>query len=156
MWTRSQPSRGCRVANVISVITAAHAPTIPYLSDAYGSLVVQVLPTGWTWEWIVQEDGETGEIAAALPDDPRIKPGMSRRSGPAVTRTMALARSRGRLIKNLDGDDQLTAGALCRDIDVLDHHADIGWTTARVLDLLPDGSVVSWAHADPSGGVLSR
>ena len=144
------------MANVISVITAAHPPTIPYLADAYASLVAQELPAGWTWEWIVQEDGDTGEIAAALPDDPRIRPGMSRRSGPAVTRTMALARSQGSLIKNLDGDDQLLAGALARDIDVLAHRAEIGWTTARVLDLLPDGSVISWEHTDPQGGVLHR
>ena len=83
-----------------------------------------------------------------LPDDPRISAGSGRRSGEAVTRTLCLSRATGELIKVLDADDQLMPGALARDIDVLSKHADIGWTTYRVLDLLPDGSTAGF-DADP-------
>ena len=38
-----------------------------------------------------------------------------------------------------------------RDIAVLSQHPDIGWTTSRVLDLLPDGSRVGF-DADPAEG----
>jgi hypothetical protein len=47
------------------------------------------------------------------------------------------------------------AGALARDIDIPSKHADIGWTTSRVLDLLPDGSTVGF-DADPPEGESSR
>lgn len=56
----------------------------------------------------------------------------------------------------LDADDQLTEGALARDIAILTEHQDVGWTTARVLDLLPDGTTIGWEHADPPEGRLQR
>jgi hypothetical protein len=52
----------------------------------------------------------------------------------------------------LDADDQLTPGALARDIEVLSKYADIGRTTSRVVDLLPDGSTVGF-DADPLGSL---
>jgi hypothetical protein len=54
-------------------------------------------------------------------------------------------------MKVLDSDDQLAPGALSRDIVALSSHPDIGWTTARVLDLLPDGSTVGF-DSDPAEG----
>lgn len=144
------------MTNVISVITAAHAPSARYLAEAYASLAAQQLPDGWAWQWLVQEDGETGEIARVLSDDPRISYGSARPGGPGVARTMALARAVGSLVKNFDADDQLTDGALARDIEALTRNPDIGWTTSRVLDLLPDGSTVSWEHADPPEGIFPR
>jgi hypothetical protein len=55
----------------------------------------------------------------------------------------------------LDADDQLTPGALARDIEVLSKYADIGWTTSRVVDLLPDGSTVGF-DADPLRQLVPR
>lgn len=144
------------MTNLISVVTAVHEPGIPYLSAAYKSLTAQEVPAGWSWEWVVQEDGTEGAAASVIPDDSRVKLGAGRKAGVAITRNMALARSTGILIKVLDADDQLTPGALSRDINAFAEHKTIGWVTARVLDLLPDGSTVSWEHADPADGPISR
>jgi glycosyltransferase involved in cell wall biosynthesis len=142
------------VTHVVSVITAAHPPTIPYLIEAHASLVDQVLPDGWEWQWVVQEDGQTGAVAAMLPDDSRIRAGGGRAGGPGVARTMALARAIGSLVKVLDADDQLLPGTLARDIAVLSKHRDVGWTTSKALDLLPDGSTIAWDQDDPPEGRL--
>lgn len=61
----------------------------------------------------------------------------------------------GVYVRNLDADDQLTAKALARDIAVLEEHPAVGWTTSRVLDLLDDGSTVSF-DGDPEPGRLPR
>ncbi|WP_309227100.1 glycosyltransferase family 2 protein [Micromonospora thermarum] len=140
----------------ISVITPVHPPSIPYLSDAYESLQSQELPDGWTWEWLVQEDGRTGKVAASLPDDPRILSGEGKPGGPGTARNMAMARSDGDLLRVLDADDRLTPGALARDIEILAGRPDVGWTTCSVLDLMPDGSTIGWQHADPPGGTLHQ
>ncbi len=142
------------MTHLISVVTAAHPPALPFLREAYDSLERQTLPPGWDWQWAVQEDGQTGQVAAALPDDPRIRAGSGRQGGPGVARTMALTRATGSLVKVLDADDQLLPGALARDIAVLSDHPEVGWTTSKALDLLPDGSTVAWDHDDPPDGHL--
>lgn len=139
--------------NLISVITPVYGASVNTLPDACESLRSQELPYGWTWEWLVQEDGETGDVARRLPDDPHISAGRGRHGGPGVARTLALARSRGSLIKVLDADDQLTDGALERDITVLTTHQDVSWTTSRAADLAVDGSTVSYPN-DPAEGRL--
>ncbi|RJL31039.1 glycosyltransferase family 2 protein [Bailinhaonella thermotolerans] len=142
------------MSGLISIVTAAYEPVPGFLRAAYDSLAAQKLPAGWSWEWVVQEDGETGVLSSLLPADPRVSPGQGRRGGPGVARTLALSRANGRLVKVLDADDQLTPGALARDIDAL---ADprIGWATSRVLDLLPDGSTVGF-EGDPPEGPIAR
>jgi len=142
--------------NTISVITAVHPPSVPYLADAYDALRLQELPEGWAWQWVVQEDGEQRVAQAVLPEDPRISYGSNRASGPGVVRTTALTRATGTLIRNLDADDKLLPGALARDIARLTNDESIGFTTSRCLDLLPDGTVKSWEHADPSDGRIPR
>ena len=144
------------MSRVVTVITAAHAQSACYLLDAYESLVAQELPAGWSWEWLLQEDGQTGAVAAAIPDDPRISVGSARPSGPGVTRTMAMARAQGELVRNLDADDKLLPGAIARDITILTERPKVGWTTSRLLNWLPDGKVVSWRHQNPDEGVLTR
>ncbi|MGW1270082.1 glycosyltransferase family 2 protein [Streptomyces sp. NPDC002491] len=141
----------------ISVLTAVHEGARPFLSAAYASLTAQELPPGWSWEWCVQEDGSDVAAKDALenPTDPRIRIGASRKGGPAVTRTMAFARSTGPLVKVLDADDELTAGALARDIAALEADASIGWTTSRVVDLMPDGSLLGF-EGDPAPGVIPQ
>ncbi len=139
---------------VVSVITPVHPPSLPYLSEAYESLASQELPPGWAWEWLVQEDGETGLLADVLPADGRVLPGSGRRGGPGVARMMAMSRASGELIKALDADDVLAPGALARDIATLEDPA-IGWTTCRVLDLFPDGTTAG-VGSDPEEGPIER
>ncbi|RKN27013.1 glycosyltransferase [Micromonospora musae] len=143
------------MTQLVSVITPVHAPSIEYLAGAYESLVRQEMPDGWDWQWLVQEDGQTGALAGVLPDDPRISLGGGRPGGPGVARTLALSRVSGQLVKVLDADDQLTPGALARDIAAFDANPHIGWATSRVLDLMPDGSMVGW-DKDPEGGRVAR
>ncbi|MEU9237636.1 glycosyltransferase family 2 protein [Streptomyces subrutilus] len=138
-------------------MTAVHGAARPYLASAYNSLVTQPLPSGWEWEWCVQEDGEAVAAKDALPNpgDPRIHISSSRQGGPAVARTMAFARSRGSVVKVLDADDELADGALLRDLTVLEERPHIGWTTSRVVDLMPDGSLVGF-EGDPPAGLIER
>lgn len=142
---------------VISVVTAMHDAARPYLAAAYQSLAAQELPEGWTWEWCIQEDGPDVASKELLPEpsDPRIHISSSRKGGPAVARTMAFARSTGSLIKVLDADDELTEGALARDIAALEAHPPVGWTTSRVVDLMPDGSLLGF-EGDPEHGTIAR
>jgi glycosyltransferase involved in cell wall biosynthesis len=144
------------MSRLVSVVTPVHPLNATFLPDAYRSLRAQQLPAGWTWEWLIQEDGTTGDVADLLAhllpgDDPRIRLGMGRHGGPGVARNLALARARGQLVKALDADDQLTPGALARDLVILEAHPDVAWTTSRVLDLLPDGSTAGFEHDPPEG-----
>ena len=103
----------------VSIVTPAYQPVARYLLEAYESLCNQELPPDWEWQWVIQEDGQTGEVAAMSPDDLRIHVGANRRSGEPTARNMCLSRATGELIKVLDSDDQLTRGALKREIDIL-------------------------------------
>jgi glycosyltransferase involved in cell wall biosynthesis len=140
------------MTKLITVITAVHAPGAAYLLDAYKSLLDQHLPDGWDWQWVIQEDGETDEVAPYVPDDARISFSQGRSGRAGVARTMALSRAEGEYVKVLDADDILTPGALARDLRALSE-TDISWATSRVLDLLPDGSTVGF-HQDPPEGPL--
>lgn len=140
----------------IDVITAVHAPAVPYLADAYKSLCAQELSDGWDWHWVIQEDGYGDAVRPHVPvDDPRVTFAQGRPGGPGVARTMALAHAAGDYVKVLDADDQLTPGALARDLSVLADNPDLGWTTSRVLDLLPDGSTAGFDQ-DPADGPIER
>jgi glycosyltransferase involved in cell wall biosynthesis len=139
----------------IDVITAVHAPSAPFLADAYKSLCAQELPDGWEWHWIIQEDGFGDAVRPHVPDDPRVTFHQGRPGGPGVARTMALAYATGSYVKVLDADDQLTPGALARDLALLEADPALGWATSRVLDLLPNGSTAGF-DADPEDGPLAR
>uniref|UniRef100_UPI002F915D18 glycosyltransferase family 2 protein n=1 Tax=Kitasatospora indigofera TaxID=67307 RepID=UPI002F915D18 len=138
----------------ISVVTPVYNGGHNYLGEAYQSLLAQELPAGWSWQWVVQEDGETGVPGAVLPDDPRISYGTGRRGGAAMARTMALARVKGSLVRALDADDMLPAGALRRGIETLAEHPEVGWAVSSALDLLPDGSLRG-STIDPQAGLLA-
>lgn len=139
---------------IISVVTPVHAPSVRYLAEAYESLVAQEMPAGWSWQWVVQEDGEDGILDGVLPADERISPGANRKGGPGVTRTMTLSRAAGELVKVFDADDVLAPGALARDIATLGDPG-VDWTVSRVLDLLPDGSTAAF-DGDPDEGPIER
>ena len=142
-----------RSNSVISVITAVHAATVGHLPAAYSSLASQVLPVGWDWEWLIQEDGLTGLLHGSplTAADVRIHPGTGPAGGPGVARTLALARASGTVIRVLDADDLLMPGALARDIATLADHA---FTTSAALDLLPDGSDATVADPHPEGPLV--
>lgn len=143
------------MSSTFSIITPVHREGVAYLRETYGSLTSQVLPEGWEWEWLIQEDGSGVNARDHVPDDPRIRIAASRQGGPHVSRTVALGRSSGELIKTLDSDDLLTEGALARDIRVLTDYPEVGWTTSSVLDLLPDGTRVGFAGDPPEGLIKS-
>ncbi|MFD7905570.1 glycosyltransferase family 2 protein [Kitasatospora sp. NPDC059747] len=139
----------------IIIVTAVHPPAAPFLPDAYKSLCEQELPEGWDWLWLIQEDGKSDQVAPYVPDDVRISFRQGRPGGAGMARTMALARAEGEYVKVLDADDMLAPGALARDIAALTSNPEIGWTTSRVLDLLPDGSFVGFDQ-DPPAGPIER
>jgi hypothetical protein len=140
---------------IISVITPVFDGGDTYLPDAYQSLLTQSLPEGWSWEWIVQEDGQTGRPRRFLPrDDPRVRFASDTAGGAGVARTLALGRVHGGLVRALDADDLLCEGALARDITTLKEWPDAAWCISSCLDLLPDGSVVAGPY-DPPPGFLS-
>ncbi|MFF3938629.1 glycosyltransferase family 2 protein [Streptomyces phaeofaciens] len=139
----------------IVVVTAVHAPSARYLPEAYTSLCAQELPGGWEWHWVIQEDGTTDDVRPYVPDDVRVTFRQGRPGGPGVARTLALAHAAGEYVKVLDADDRLAPGALARDLAALEGDPEIGWTTSRVLDLLPDGTTVGFP-GDPADGPLER
>ncbi|WP_217197080.1 glycosyltransferase family 2 protein [Streptomyces buecherae] len=141
------------MTRLITVITAVHAPAAHYLPDAYKSLLQQELPDGWDWQWVVQEDGETDDVAPHVPDDPRVSFDQGRPGRAGVARTLALARAEGEYVKVLDADDKLTPGALARDLAALTNNPGLAWATSRVLDLLPDGSTVGFDQDPPEGPI---
>jgi glycosyltransferase involved in cell wall biosynthesis len=132
----------------ISVITAVHNGGHQFLGDVYESLREQKLPDDWQWQWCVQEDGTSGIPANSLPDDPRITVGTGLPARIAVTRTHALARATGELIRTLDADDVLLPGALERDIETLER---VPWCVSACVDLHEDGSTAPGPY-DPPGG----
>ncbi len=141
------------VSRRVIVVTAVHAPSARFLPEAYASLRAQWLPEGWEWRWLIQEDGTTDEVRPHVPEDPRVSFRQGRPGGPGVARTLALARADGEYVKVLDADDQLTPGALARDLAALEADPTLGWTTSSVLDLLPDGSTAAFP-GDPDEGPL--
>ncbi|GAB2509343.1 glycosyltransferase family 2 protein [Nocardiopsis aegyptia] len=143
------------MTRTVTVVTAVHAPAARYLPEAHASLADQRMPDGWDWQWVVQEDGETGDVAPYVPDDPRVSFGQGRRARTAIARTLALSRATGEFVRVLDADDRLTPGALARDIAALTRAPDTGWTVSRALDLLPDGSTVA-VDVGPSEGPIAR
>lgn len=140
---------------VVSVVTAVDPRRADHLPDVWDSLRNQRMPEGWSWEWLVQCDGtdkdEQHMVRKQLPTDGRVSFAASRRGGPGIARTMTLARAHGRLVKTLDADDQLTQGALERDI-AAHKHRNVMWSASRVLNEYPNGSREEHYPWNPRGG----
>ncbi|WP_304454138.1 glycosyltransferase [Nocardiopsis sp. YSL2] len=141
------------MTRTVTVVTAVHAPAARYLPEAHASLADQRLPDGWDWQWVVQEDGETADVAPYVPDDPRVSFGQGRPGRAAMARTLGLSRAVGEFVRVLDADDRLTPGALARDVAALTGSPGTGWTVSRALDLLPDGSTVAVDDGPPEGPI---
>lgn len=139
----------------IVVVTAVHAPSAPFLPEAYETLREQELPAGWDWHWVIQEDGTSDAVAPYVPGDDRVTFRQGRPGGPGVARTIALSEADGAYVKVLDADDRLTPGTLARDLAALEGDRTIGWATSRVLDVLPDGSTAGFP-GDPDHGPIER
>ncbi|WP_121751283.1 glycosyltransferase family A protein [Streptomyces sp. E2N166] len=138
---------------IISVVTPVYDGGAKYLREAYESVRDERarLPEGWEVQWLVQEDGTTGRPLAVIPEEPWISTGMASKGGAGVTRTMALPRATGELVRTLDADDVLLPGGLARDIAAMEAHPEVGWCISAGLDLLPDGSMVAGPYDPPEG-----
>ncbi len=140
----------------ISVITPVYDGGDAYLLEAYESVAAQRLPSGWSVQWLVQEDGKTGRPLDRLPDREWICKGAGRAGGAARTRTLALPRVEGMLIRTLDADDLFPDEyTLARDIEALAANPDLGWTVAPAVDMYPDGRLVPGPCDPPPGRLAS-
>jgi hypothetical protein len=138
---------------VITVVTAVLPARSEHLASTWTSLLGQQLPPGWSWQWCLQADGP-GQLDLDV-SDARISPGRTDAArGPAIARTLTLGRAIGSLTRVLDADDQLTEGALARDIAAFERDPALHWVTSAALDLQPDGSTRT-APADPPSGRLA-
>jgi glycosyltransferase involved in cell wall biosynthesis len=137
---------------LVSIITPVLPRADDHLRAAYRSLADQALPAGWEWEWLVHIDG--GGIPDWLDEltDPRVHVAAdAHHHGAALARNLLVSRSAGSHLKVLDADDQLTPGALARDLEVVCDHPDVAWVTSRARDLLDDGTLVEFDGAPAPG-----
>lgn len=103
-------------------------------------------------QWLVQADGPVD--LKHLPDEPWISTDTGRPGGPARARTLALARAKGVLLRQLDADDLLPDPlTLTRDIRTLINNQTIAWVVSPCLDLHADGSTTPGPY-DPAPGLL--
>lgn len=138
---------------VVSILTAAYAPSARFLPEAMRSVLSQELPAGWELEWVVQEDGESPELQDVLSGDSRVKYAANGAAlGIGATRNVALSRVAGELTQVLDHDDVLLPGALA---SLLPTFSDpqIQWAVGQADDLLSDGTREEWPSALPFGHV---
>lgn len=142
---------------VVSVVTAVDPRRANHLPDVWDSLRTQTMPPGWDWEWLVQCDSidqhDQEIVRKQLPNDARVSFAASRHGGPGVARTMTLARARGKLVKTLDADDQLTEGVLARDI-AAHQQPGIHWSASKAVNEYPDGHREPHYPWDPEAGRL--
>jgi hypothetical protein len=79
---------------LISVITAAYAPSADYLAETAAAIAAPRSPARWELEWVVQEDGERPQLAGFFADVDHARYGSDR---PAVRdrATHGISRSPG-------------------------------------------------------------
>jgi len=136
---------------IISVLTAAYAPSAMFLPEAMQSVLSQKLPEGWELEWVVQEDGPAPQLGDALSGDSRVKYAANGTSlGIGATRNLALSRVAGELVQVLDHDDLLLPGALATMIPAFSDPR-VQWAIGQADDLSSDGTREEWPSALPLG-----
>lgn len=136
---------------LISIITAAYAPTADYLAETAASIKALDLPPAWDLEWVVQEDGDRPRLGRQLEHLAFVRyEANGRQSGTAATRNLGLARASGVLMQALDQDDVLLPGALTTLIPRFGEHR-IHWAIGQADDLLPDGSRRAYPSPIPFG-----
>jgi glycosyltransferase involved in cell wall biosynthesis len=139
---------------LISILTPTQAHNADHIGALWSSLDGQLLPPGWDWEWLVQEDGPRPAVRELLPDDPRIRyDALGVQLGGAATRNVALARAAGDLVAGMDHDDWYEPGGLAALVRPLADDPAIAWSCGRLRWQNPDGT--SWVKPDvfPPGRV---
>jgi glycosyltransferase involved in cell wall biosynthesis len=132
---------------LVSVLTPTQAHNADHIGALWNSLIGQVLPAGWEWEWLVQEDGAHPAVRELLPDDPRIRyDALGIWLGGATTRNVALARASGDLVAGMDHDDWYDPGGLAALVRPLAEDPAIAWSCARIRWQNPDGG--TWVKPD--------
>lgn len=140
----------------ITVLTAASPGRGLMLLRAHNSLAHQVLPPGWAWQWVIQEDAERPSLETLLPKDPRIEFDFNGgHFGPAITRNLALIRARGGIVRNLDDDDELAPDALALDIEAFVTHPGLAWVTSEAADVTTHGEIKRHSTPFPAGPVAA-
>lgn len=135
----------------ISILTTEYAPTAMYVEDTINSVTQQVLPEGWDYEWIIQEDGSDPRMGHRLRKIPHVQyEANGSQLGIAATRNLALARASGDLVQLLDHDDVLLPCALSTLLPAF-NNPDVHWAVGQADDLLADGKRASWDSALPYG-----
>ena len=142
--------------SLLSLVTAVHGGRERYLADTAKSVLEQRLPVDWDLEWLIQEDSvepELRELVAKLAaGDARVRYEANGAAlGPGGTRTLALHRARGELIRTLDSDDLLLPGALAIQIAPFVAHADIQWSVTQPDELMADNSRSPYVSMLPLG-----
>jgi glycosyltransferase involved in cell wall biosynthesis len=136
---------------LISVITAAYAPSADYLAETAAAIAALDLPPGWELEWVVQEDGERPQLAGFFADvDHARYEATGQRYGTALTRNLALARASGVLVQALDQDDVLLPGAMTTLVPRFAEY-QIHWAIGQADDLMPDGTRRPYPSPIPFG-----
>jgi glycosyltransferase involved in cell wall biosynthesis len=139
---------------LLSVLTPAHVGRAEFLVEAGRSLADQELPVGWRLEWVVQEDGDSPALSAALKDFRLVRYQANEQSlGIAVTRNLALSRARGVLSHMFDSDDLLLPGGLNAVITAFETHPRIQWVAGQADDLLWDSTRIPFPPRMPPGYV---
>ena len=139
---------------LVSIITPTQVRNAEHIGELWRSLEEQVLPAGWEWEWVVQEDGERPGVRDLLPDDPRIRyDALGVQIGGAATRNTAVARARGELVAGMDHDDFYAPGGVGALVEPLAGDPSVAWACGRMRWVNPDGG--SWVKPDvyPTGRV---
>lgn len=135
----------------VSIITPLYQPEPEHLAETITGVTEQQLPSNWSIEWVVQEDGPQTtrhDLLAGIP-------GVSYEAngshlGVAATRNIALSRASGELVQVLDQDDYLLPDAIATLIPRFDDPA-IHWAVGQADDLHEDGTRTSWPSALPLG-----
>lgn len=135
----------------LSIITAAFAPLADYFPETINSVTSQDLPSGWSLEWLVQEDGADPRLEQLTNGFDCVSYAANGvQTGIAATRNLALTRATGDLVLVLDHDDILLPDALSELIPLFDD-PQVSWAVGQADDLHQDGTRSTYESALPFG-----
>ena len=145
--------------------TSNYTPTVSVVIPAYNAAwcvrkaIVSVLEQDYTErELIVVDDGSSDDTAAVLAGyGDRIRVVSKPNGGLSSARNAGIRTARGSLIAFLDADDWWLRGKLSRQVELMDRHPELGFssTAARVEDI--EGRLLNlWARAQWDGSFLEH
>lgn len=118
---------------IISILTPvlATAGTVKLLPETIASVARQKLPAGWSYEWIVVEDGKHPKLKNyPWPHIVKYRAIMKPVGEPSA-RTLALSMARGQYVLAFDADDTLPMGALFKICQAYDKHPEAKWVAGQ-------------------------